>query len=119
MNKLEALKAMTDVVADTGDVSAIREFAPQDATTNPSLLLKAAVLPEYAELVSEAKRWANAQGGSSQQLLSNCCDKLAVAIGTEILQVIPGRVSSEVDARLSFDTQATVARGSPVISLYQ
>lgn len=118
MNKLDQLKAMTDVVADTGDVSSIAQYQPQDATTNPSLLLKAAVLPDYVTQVAGAKRWAQAQGGSSTEQLLNCCDKLAVDIGSEILKVIPGRVSSEVDARLSFDTQASIARARRLIDLY-
>ncbi len=118
MNKLAQLKAMTDVVADTGEVNAIRQFKPLDATTNPSLLLKAAALPEYAELISQAKRWAQGQGGTNRTQLADCCDKLAVDIGTEILSVIPGRVSSEVDARLSFQTQATVEKARRLIELY-
>ena len=118
MDKLSQLKTMTDVVADTGDVNAIRDFKPLDATTNPSLLLKAAALPEYAPLLGQAKRWAEGQGGSDAQRLGNCCDKLAVDIGTEILGVIPGRVSSEVDARLSFDTPATIAKARRLIELY-
>ena len=118
MNKLDQLKAMTDVVADTGEIAAIREFKPMDATTNPSLLLKAAVLPEYAPLLGAAKAHARAIGGASDELLANACDKLAVDIGTEILKLIPGRVSSEVDARLSFDTQATAAKARRLIELY-
>lgn len=118
MNKLEQLKSMTDVVADTGELDAIRSYQPQDATTNPSLLLKAAVLPEYTELLADAKRWSEQAGGSSSQMLANCCDKLAVTIGCEILQLVPGRVSSEVDARLSFDTDATVSKARRLIELY-
>ncbi len=119
MDKLAQLKTMTDVVADTGDINAIRQFKPLDATTNPSLLLKAAALPEYAELLSGARCWAESQGGSAAEQLADCCDKLAVDIGSEILSVIPGRVSSEVDARLSFDTQATISRARRLISLYE
>ena len=118
MNKLEQLKAMTDVVADTGDVSAIGEFKPLDATTNPSLLLKAASLPAYAIHVAQAKQWARAQGGSDEQMLQACCEKLSVAVGCEILNVIPGRVSSEVDARLSFETEATIIKARQLIALY-
>lgn len=118
MNKLEQLKSMTEVVADTGEIAAIREFQPTDATTNPSLLLKAAVLPEYADHAAEAKRWAASQGGTSHETLGLACDKLAVDIGTEILKIIPGRVSSEVDARLSFDTAATIAKAQRLIELY-
>lgn len=118
MNKLEQLKQITEVVADTGEIEAIRTYQPTDATTNPSLLLKAAALPEYQGLIAESKQWAQAQGGASDTMLADCCDKLAVAIGTEILGVIPGRVSSEVDARLSFDTAATVAKARRLIDLY-
>ena len=118
MDKLEQLKLITDVVADTGDINAIREYKPLDATTNPSLLLKAAVLPEYKDLVAQAKRWATSAGGSSTHQLQNCCDKLAVDIGSEILKVIPGRVSSEVDARMSFDVAATIDKARRLIELY-
>lgn len=119
MNKLDQLKAMTDVVADTGDVQAIAQYKPLDATTNPSLLLKAAAIPEYAELLATAKSWAAQQGGSQAEQLSNCCDKFAVDVGSEILKVIPGRVSSEVDARLSFDMNATIAKAKRLIELYE
>ena len=119
MNKLEQLKAMTDVVADTGDVEAIRQFHPIDATTNPSLLLKAAALPHYGELLDQARQWASAQGGSDAEQLANCCDRFAVDVGREILEVIPGRISTEVDARLSFDSAATVERAKKLIGLYE
>lgn len=117
-NKLEQLKTYTDVVADTGDIEAIKRFKPMDATTNPSLLLKAAQLPQYATLLADAKSWAARQTGSSAEQLSACMDKLAVAIGAEILAIIPGRVSTEVDARLSFNTEATLAKARRLISLY-
>ena len=117
-NKLEQLKSMTDVVADTGDIEAIKRFKPMDATTNPSLLLKAAQLPQYASLVSDSKNWAAKQPGSSAEQLSACMDKLSVAIGSEILTIIPGRISTEVDSRLSFDTQASVAKARQLIALY-
>ena len=117
-NKLEQLKAMTDVVADTGDIEAIQRFKPMDATTNPSLLLKAAQLPQYQALITQAKDWANLQGGDAAQQLSNCSDKIAVAIGTEILKIIPGRISTEVDSRLSFNTDATVKKAHRLIELY-
>jgi len=118
MNKLEQLKTMTHVVADTGDVSAIGEFRPMDATTNPSLLLKAAALPAYAGHIAAAKSFGRQQGGSGPEMLGHACDKLAVDIGTEILSIIPGRVSSEVDARLSFDTGSTMAKARQLIDLY-
>lgn len=117
-NKLEQLKQMTDVVADTGDIDAIRKFHPLDATTNPSLLLKAAALPGYAGLVHDAKAWAAQQSSDRAEQLRACVDKLAVAIGREILQIIPGRVSTEVDARLSFDTRATIEKARRLIDLY-
>ncbi len=117
-SKLDQLKAMTDVVADTGDIQAIERFKPMDATTNPSLLLKAAQLPQYANLVAAALKEAEQQGGTNAYQLANCSDLLAVAIGCEILKIIPGRISTEVDARLSFDTQATIDKARRLISLY-
>ena len=118
-SKLEQLKTMTDVVADTGDIEAIRRFHPVDATTNPSLLLKAAALPHYAELLDRARQWSIAQGGSDAERLANCCDRFAVDVGVEILGIIPGRISTEVDARLSFDTEATVERARKLIGMYE
>ena len=118
-SQLDQLKSMTTVVADTGDIEAIRTFKPVDATTNPSLLLKAAALPDYAPLLSEAKQWADAQGGSNQEILSNMTDRFAVSIGREILNIIPGRISTEVDARLSFDTNATAERARKLIGMYE
>ena len=118
MNKLQQLKSMTTVVADTGDLDAIKQYQPQDATTNPSLVLKAAQMPLYAPLITEAKQLASEQGGDRQTQMDNTCDYLAVAIGKEILSAIPGRISTEVDSRLSFDTQATVARALKIIDLY-
>tara|TARA_R110001599_G_scaffold353188_1_gene590583 strand:+ start:11326 stop:12279 length:954 start_codon:yes stop_codon:yes gene_type:complete len=118
-NKLDQLKAMTDVVADTGDIEAIKRFHPQDATTNPSLLLKAAALPHYGALLDEARDWAVRQGGSSAEQLANCCDRFAVDVGKEILAIVPGRISTEVDARLSFDSEATVARARKLIGMYE
>ena len=119
MSKLEQLKTMTDVVADTGDIEAIRRFHPQDATTNPSLLLKAAALPHYARLLDAARDWASAQGGSDQEQLANCCDRFAVDVGREILAIVPGRISTEVDARLSFDSDATMERARKLIGMYE
>jgi transaldolase len=119
MNQLEQLKQITTVVADTGDIEAIRTYQPVDATTNPSLLLKAAQDPQYAPLLEEARRYAAGQGGSDAEQLANMSDYLAVLIGREILQIVPGRVSTEVDARLSFDTAATVDKAKRLIELYQ
>lgn len=118
MNKLDALRSMTVVVADTGDLEAIRRLRPQDATTNPSLILKAAQLPAYQPLLQQAVRWAQ-QASNSDSLVDNAADKLAVSIGCEILQVIPGLISTEVDARLSYNTEATLAKARKLIALYQ
>jgi transaldolase len=115
-SKLEQLREMTVVVADTGDLEAMRAWRPQDATTNPSLLLKAAQLPQYRQLLEEAVRSARAAG--SRHAASDAADRLAVAIGAEILSIVPGRVSTEVDARLSFDTMATVTRARRLVALY-
>lgn len=113
---LQQLRAMTTVVADTGDILAIRKFAPTDATTNPSLLLKAAGLPEYQALLENTVAESMQNGHLNLQEAS---DALAVAIGSEILNIIPGYVSTEVDARLSFDTPATVAKARSLISRYE
>jgi len=118
MDKLSQLRAMTAVVADTGDINAIREFTPLDATTNPSLLLKAAQQAEYQPLIDEAIAWASKQSGSSDEQFALCCDRLATKIGYEILQIVPGRISTEVDARLSFDTDATLERARRIMALY-
>jgi transaldolase len=118
-SKLDQLKTMTDVVADTGDIEAMRRFTPMDATTNPSLLLKAAALPHYGELLDAARDWAGEQGGSDAEQLANCCDRFAVEVGKEILAIIPGRISTEVDARLSFDTEATMERARKLIGMYE
>ena len=117
-SKLDQLKAITDVVADTGDIEEIKRFAPVDATTNPSLLLKAASLPHYGALLDQAKRWATELGGTNAEQLANCCDRFAVDVGREILEVIPGRISTEVDARLSFDTHASIERAHKLIGMY-
>ena len=116
---LKQLKSMTTIVSDTGDIEAIRHHRPQDATTNPSLLLKAATLPEYTPLITEAISWAKKQSTNKEQQIHDAMDKLAVAVGLEVLKFIPGRISTEVDARLSFDTEATVAKARKLIHLYQ
>jgi len=116
---LEQLKAMTTIVADTGDVEAIKSVKPVDATTNPSLLLKASTLPQYAHLIDESIAYAKAQGGSKEAQIENAADKLAVLIGIEISKVVPGRISTEVDARLSFNIDKMVAKGRKLIKLYQ
>lgn len=118
-NQLEQLRAMTAIVADTGDIDAIAQHRPEDATTNPSLLLKAAASARYAPLLDEAVDWARAQGGDRTAQIGSALDKLAVNAGVEILKLVPGRVSTEVDARLSFDTEATVAKARRLIGLYE
>lgn len=117
-NQLEQLKRMTTIVADTGDIAAIRHHQPQDATTNPSLLLKAVTLPEYLPLVEDAISWAKSQSKNKEQQTRDAMDKLAVDVGLEVLKFIPGRISTEVDARLSFDTAATLERARKLIGLY-
>lgn len=116
-SKLEQLKQFTDVVADTGDIEAIRLYKPLDATTNPSLVYKAAQMPQYQELVTTAISASKHITNSAEQL-SAACDYLAVGIGLEILKIVPGRISTEVDARLSFDTKASVAKAHHLIDLY-
>jgi transaldolase len=118
-NLLDQLKSMTTIVADTGDVEAIKAVKPIDATTNPSLVLKASQLPQYAPLIEEAIAYAKAQGGSKAEQIDNAADKLAVLIGTEITKVVPGRISTEVDARLSFNVEKMIAKGRKLIKLYQ
>jgi transaldolase len=119
MSLLDSLRRYTVVVADTGDVEAIRHHRPQDATTNPSLLLKAAQQAEYRPLVDRARRDAAALGLSGAARTAAVMDRLAVNFGCEILRLIPGRVSTEVDARLSFDTAGTIARARQIITLYE
>ena len=116
--QLDSLRSMTVVVADTGDIDAIKKYQPQDATTNPSLILSASALPQYAPLIDEAITYAKAQSADKAQQLIDAEDKLAVNIGLEILKIIPGRISTEVDARLSYDTQATVEKARKLIALY-
>ena len=119
MTLLESLKQFTTVVADTGDIEAIAQFKPQDATTNPSLLYHAAQQPQYAHLVEQALQESGEQGGDQQAHTAEFMDRLFVGFGREILKIIPGRVSTEVDAGLSFDTQATIAKARKLIGLYK
>jgi transaldolase len=119
MNQLEKLQQFTTLVADTGDIESMRRYQPEDATTNPSLLLKAVGLPHYEAQLNQARKYAESQGGDSQTQLDNATDKLAVLIGQEILGIVPGRVSTEVDARLSFDKQASISRAKKLIDLYE
>jgi len=119
MNMLEQLKKITTVVADTGDIDSIARYKPTDATTNPSLLLKAAQMPQYNHLVRAAVEYAMDRSDSRETRALDMMDRLAVDFGIEILKIIPGRISTEVDARLSFDTDSTVARAEKIIGMYQ
>lgn len=118
MNRLDQLRQMTTVVADTGDIDAIREYVPTDATTNPSLLLKAAQQSEYRSLVREAVDHGRAVASSREARAAATLKKLAVNFGSEILKIVPGRVSTEVDARLSFDTDNTIRYAEELVQLY-
>jgi len=119
MSLLDSLKRVTTVVADTGDIEAMRQFRPQDATTNPSLLLKAAQQPAYLHLVEAALADADRLGLNEARRTEAFMDRLAVNFGREILKIVPGRVSTEVDARLSFDAAGTVAKARELIGLYE
>ncbi|TEW53709.1 transaldolase [Psychromonas sp. RZ22] len=118
-SKLTQLRKMTTVVADTGDLKAIKEYQPEDATTNPSLILKAAVLPEYECLIEDAIKYAKSQSDDKNKQVIAACEMLAVNIGKEILKTIPGRISTEVDARLSYDQQACVNKARQLIAMYE
>ncbi|WP_263081690.1 transaldolase [Endozoicomonas sp. Mp262] len=118
-NFLDQLKSLTKVVADTGDIDAIRRYQPVDATTNPSLILKAAELPAYSGLVEEALDYGRKMSSDKEEQVNYACDWLTVGIGKEIQQVVPGFVSTEVDARLSFDTKATINKAHQLIELYR
>lgn len=119
MSLLDSLRRLTTVVADSGDIDAIRRHTPQDATTNPSLLLKAAQLDEYRGIVDAARDAADKVKGSDAVRTEAFMDRLAVGFGVEILKIIPGRVSTEVDARYSFDTDASMAKARQLIALYE
>lgn len=118
-SKLDQLRAMTVVVADTGDLDAVRRLKPQDCTTNPTLLLKAVENSAYAHLVDEALAWGRGQHGAAEAVTAAICDRLAVAFGAELASIVPGRVSTEVDADLSFDTEATIAKARAIIRAYE
>ncbi len=119
MSLLDSLKRYTTVVADTGDIEAIAQYRPQDATTNPSLLLKAAQQPEYRPLVDAALKAAERISGTEEARTEAFMDQLAVTFGGEILKIIPGRVSTEVDARRSFNTEGSIAKAHELIALYE
>ncbi|MFI3122340.1 MAG: transaldolase family protein, partial [Methylococcales bacterium] len=119
---LEQLKQYTVVVADTGDIQAIEKFTPRDATTNPSLITAAAQMPQYQSIVDDTLKGARESLGAAAdaaQVVTLAFDRLAVSFGLQILKIIPGRVSTEVDARLSFDTEATIAKGRDLIAQYE
>jgi transaldolase len=119
MNALEQLKQFTQVVADTGDFESMRQFRPVDATTNPSLIFAAAQKDAYRDLVDRAIEAGRGSGGTDQEVIDHILDKLAVFFGLEILRIVPRRVSTEVDARLSFDTSGTIAKAEKLIRLYE
>ncbi|MGN6283452.1 transaldolase [Frateuria sp.] len=118
-SQLEQLRQYTTVVADTGDIDAIARWRPVDATTNPSLLLKVVTQSSFAPLLEESLAWARAKSHSREQQLIDAGDHLAVTVGRKILELVPGRVSTEVDARLSFDTDASIAKAERLIGLYE
>ncbi len=117
-NKLEQLRKLTTVVADTGEIDAIKKYQPEDATTNPSLILKAAQIAEYAPLIDQAIEYAKSQTSDKAEQVQEACDMLAVNIGKEILTTIPGRISTEVDARLSYDTDGSIVKARKLIKMY-
>ncbi|ELP9145162.1 transaldolase [Escherichia coli] len=119
MNELDGIKQFTTVVADSGDIESIRHYHPQDATTNPSLLLKAAGLSQYEHLIDDAIAWGKKNGKTQEQQVVAACDKLAVNFGAEILKIVPGRVSTEVDARLSFDKEKSIEKARHLVDWYQ
>lgn len=118
MSQLDELRKVTVVVADTGDIEAMKLYKPEDATTNPSLILSASALPQYAPLIEDAVAYAKSQSSDKAQQLVDAEDKLAVNIGLEILKLVPGRISTEVDARFSYDTEKTIAKARKLIALY-
>lgn len=118
MTQLDELRKVTVVVADTGDIEAMKLYKPEDATTNPSLILSASALPQYAPLIEEAITYAKTQSDNKAQQLVDAEDKLAVNIGLEILKLVPGRISTEVDARFSYDTEKTIAKARKLVALY-
>ncbi len=118
MNKLEQIRNMTIIVIDTGDIDAIKKFSPTDATTNPSLILAACQKPQYRHLIDDAIEYSKSKSGSPEEQKSMLMDKLFVNFGLEILKLVPGRVSTEVDARLSFDVQGSIDKAHTLIGMY-
>ncbi|WP_312952186.1 transaldolase [Superficieibacter sp.] len=119
MNQLDGIKQFTTVVADSGDIESIRHYQPEDATTNPSLLLKAAALDHFAHLIKDALDYGKQRGKTQEQQVAEASDKLAVNFGVEILKSIPGRVSTEVDARISYDKEKSIAKARHLVKLYE
>ncbi|KAL8619028.1 Transaldolase [Nucella lapillus] len=119
ISSLDQLKKVTTVVADTGDFEAMKKYKPTDATTNPSLIFAASGMPEYQKLIDEAIKWAKEKGGTEQEQLSNAMDKVCINFGVEILKIVPGRVSTEVDARMSFDKEGMVKKAKQLIQMYK
>lgn len=117
-NKLDQLRKMTIVVADTGNVLDIAKYQPEDVTTNPSIILKVSQIPEYQQYIEQAVAYAKKQSDNNQQQLTDAADMLTVIIGLEVLKVVPGRISTEVDARLSYDTEASLVKARKLIKLY-
>jgi len=117
-DKLTSLRQLTTVVADTGDIAAMKLYQPQDATTNPSLILNASQIPEYRKLIDEAVAWARDQVSNKEEQIQYAADMLNVKIGLEILKLVPGRISTEVDARLSYDTEGSINKARALIKLY-
>lgn len=118
-NKLEQLRAMTTVVADTGDIEAVARLKPVDCTTNPSIVLKALSTPVFADTMAESIAWGRKQGGNPQAVAAAVADRLAVSVGEALAKLVPGRVSTEVDADLSFDTQASITKARAIIAAYE
>lgn len=118
ISKLDQLAKMTTIVADTGDIEAVRRLRPVDCTTNPTLILKAVEMPAYVDLVNEAVHWGKGKTATKAGRVNAVCDRLAVTFGSELTKLVPGRVSTEVDADLSFDTRASIAKGKALIADY-
>lgn len=117
-SKLDQLRAMTTVVADTGDIEAVARLKPVDCTTNPTIVLKALGTPMFADAVKEAIGWGKTQGGSSESVIASVADRLAISVGAALAGLVPGRVSTEVDADLSFDTMASIEKGRQIVKAY-
>ncbi|MBB4062977.1 transaldolase [Gellertiella hungarica] len=118
-SKLDQLRAMTTVVADTGDIEAVARLKPVDCTTNPTIVLKALGTPMFADAIKEAVAWGKSQGGSAEAVVAAVADRLAISVGAALAGLVPGRVSTEVDADLSFDTYASVEKGRAIIKAYE